>query len=160
MPLTAEQYRAMIDVHETLTERGLHPSIAGKLVRRAADRVLEAASCCGSCRDGGDCDGGLGRLQMRSLRRDLDPSIPQRPVVGGEQCVRIQETPGDETRVYQELEDYRNRGWNVMEYPSTQGFPSVSVYWACPPGRTPMEAQNQALASQPWGAPLYVKERF
>ena len=40
MPLTAEQYRASIDTQRTLVERGWHPAVAGKLVRRAVDRVL------------------------------------------------------------------------------------------------------------------------
>jgi hypothetical protein len=62
--------------------------------------------------------------------------------------------------MYKQLEDYRNRGWNVMEVSRTRGFPSVAVYWACPPGRVPMEAQGQVLASQPWGSPLYMSERF
>jgi hypothetical protein len=96
---------------------------------------------------------------MRSLRRDLDPTIKPRPIVGGEQCVRIQETPGNETALYRQLDDYRSRGWNVMEIESTKGWPSVQVYWACPPGRVPMESQGQVLTSKPYGAPLYM-ERF
>jgi len=38
-------------------------------------------------------------------------------------------------------------GWNVMEVSRTHGYPSVRVYWACPPGRVPMEAQGQVLSS-------------
>jgi hypothetical protein len=162
-PLTIAQWQAALDVQETLVDQGVHPALAGKLVRTAVDRHFSGAGlgfCCGSCCDDGDCDGGLGRLQMRSVRRDLFPGLPARPVASGEQCVRIQETPGSETEVYRQLDDYRNRGWNVSEYPRTTGSPSVAVYWACPPGQTPRENQNQALAAQPFGAPLYVKERF
>jgi len=158
MSLTAEQYRAQLEAQRALVYRGVHPSVAGQLVRRAAQRVAQRGGmgcngddCCGSCRENG-----LGRIQMRSLRRDLDPTIKPRPVMAGEQCVRIQEVPGDETRLYRQLDDYRSRGWNVMEIQKTKGFPSVAVYWACPPGRVPMESQGQILQSQAWGAPLYV----
>lgn len=139
----------MIDVQRALVWVGWHPSIAGKLVTRAAGRVLSTKGS------------GLGKVhQTRSLRRDLDPTIPPRLQVSGERCVRIQEIPGNETVLYQQLEDYRNRGWNVMEVEKTKGFPSVRVFWACPPGQVPMEAQQQVLQSEPWGAPLYVGERF
>lgn len=144
-PLTAEQYRAALDTQRTLVERGYHPADAGAMVRRALDR---ASACCGSCRDGSSCDDGLGVQQMRSLRRDLDPMIKPRPVAPGEQCVRIAEIPGNETVAYRQLEDYRNRGWNVMEVSRTRGFPSVAVYWACPPGQLPRESQGQILQSQ------------
>ncbi len=148
-PLTQSEQRTMVEMQRTLVYKGWHPAIAGKLVTRAAERVLHAQ------------EAGLGKVhQTRSLRRDLDPAIPPRLQVGGERCVRIQETPGDETRLYQQLEDYRNRGWNVMEVEKTKGFPSVRVFWACPPGQVPMEAQQQVLQSEPWGAPLYVGERF
>jgi len=143
--LTADQYRIALDTQRSLVQRGFHPARAGAVVRRALGR---ASTCCDSCRDGKICcspDSGLGRLQMRSLRRDLDPSIKPRPVIAGEQCVRIQETPGNETAIYSRLADYRNRGWNVMEVSRTHGFPSVQVYWACPPGRVPMESQPQVL---------------
>lgn len=62
--------------------------------------------------------------------------------------------------MYERLNEFRSRGWNVMEVERTKGFPSVRVFWACPPGRVPMEAQTQVLQSEPWGAPLYVGERF
>src|SRR5262245_15453063 len=120
-PLTVAQWQALLDVQSTLVGRGLHPSRAGGLVRRAVDRAfrpgggLEGCACCDCCCTGGGCDGGLGIHQTRSLRRDLDPTIPPRPVIAGEQCVRLQETPGNETALYRQLEDYRGRGWNVME---------------------------------------------
>lgn len=145
--LTAEQHRAMIDAQRDLVIIGWHPSIAGKLVLRAANRLIRAR------------ESGLGIQQTRSLRRDLDPTIAPRQIISGEQCVRIQEIPGDETGLYQRLEDYRNRGYNVMEVEPTKGFPSVRVYWACPPGRVPMEAQQQVLQSEAWGAPLYSSVR-
>lgn len=144
MKLTTEQYRTLEETQRVLVKQGWHPARAGAAVRRALGRVR---TCCASCRDGGSCEGGLGRLQMRSLRRDLDPSIKPRPVIAGEQCVRIQETPGSETEIYSRLADYRSRGWNVLEVSRTHGFPSVRVFWACPPGRVPMEAQGQVLTS-------------
>lgn len=148
-PLTKSEHRALIDMQRALVWVGWHPAIAGKLVRRAADRVFSAK------------ESGLGKVhQTRSLRRDLDPTIPPRLQVSGERCIRIQEIPGNETVLYQQLEDYRNRGWNVMEVEKTKGFPSVRVFWACPPGQVPMEAQTQVLQSEPWGAPFYVKEKF
>lgn len=161
-PLTISQWQTALDVQETLVDQGFHPAIAGKLVRSAVDRSFSSglSFCCGSCRDGDDCEGGLGRLQMRSVRRDLFPSLPPRPVVSGEQCIRIQETPGSETEIYAKLDDYRNRGWNVSEYPRMAGSPSVAVYWACPPGQTPQEAQNQVFSATPYGPLLNVKERF
>lgn len=146
MPMTTQQYRAAIDTQRVLVQKGWHPVEAGQIVRRAIGRAeARGCSCCSSCRNGDACEDGLGRLQMRSLRRDLDPSIAPRPVIAGEQCVRIQETPGAETAIYQQLSDYRNRGWNVFEVSRTHGFPSVRVYWACPPGRVPMESQGQVL---------------
>lgn len=151
MPLTAEQYRATIDTQRTLVERGWHPAIAGGLVRRAVDRIAlrGGLGCDGKCCDCEPGAWGLGKVQqMRSLRRDLDPSIAPRQVIAGEQCVRIVETPGNETTMYQQLEDYRGRGWNVMEVEATKGWPSVRVFWACPPGRVPMESQGQILASE------------
>lgn len=158
--LTVGQWQAVRDVQQTLVERGWHPSIAGRLVRRAVDHIgssdlgCNGLTCCGRCSDG------LGRIQMRSLRRDLDPTIKPRPIMSGEQCIRIQETPGSETAVYQQLDEYRSRGWNVMEYSRTKGFPSVAVYWACPPGQQPRESQGDSYASHPYGVPLYVKESF
>lgn len=148
MTVTAEQYRTALDTQQELVRRGFHPARAGAIVRRALGRV-KTPSCCGSCRNGGSCGGGgLGIQQTRSLRRDLDPSIAPRQVIAGEQCIRIQEIPGNETTMYQQLDDYRNRGWNVMEIESTKGWPSVRVFWACPPGRTPMESQGQILNAE------------
>ena len=69
-------------------------------------------------------------------------------MIAGEQCIRIQEIPGNETTMYQQLDDYRNRGWNVMEIEMTKGWPSVRVFWVCPPGRTPLEAQGQVLQAE------------
>lgn len=144
--LTAEQYRAALDTQRALVQKGVHPARAGAIVRRAIDR---ASSCCDGCAQGKICcnDGGLGRIQMRSVRRDLFPGLPPRPTVAGEQCVRIAETPGNEMEMYKRLSDYRNRGWNVIEVSRTQGFPSTQVYWACPPGRVPMEGQRQVFES-------------
>jgi hypothetical protein len=147
VPLTAEQYRTAINTQRVLVRRGFHPARAGQIVRRALGRVASSGmgcgtdgDCCGSCRSNG-----LGIQQMRSLRRDLDPSIAPRQVIAGEQCVRIAETPGSETAMYRRLDEYRNRGWNVMEIEATKGWPSVRVFWACPPGRVPMESQGQIL---------------
>lgn len=191
MPISTNQARAIQLVHQAMVERGVHPSVAGRIVRRAADRVLAhcvpggcGEPCCDEgWRDGGigygivegggqssddgvgygivegggsASDDGMGRIQMRSLRRDLFPGLPPRPVMAGEQCIRIQETPGSETAVYQQLNEYRNRGWNVIEMPRTRGFQSVAVYWACPPGQMPRESQTQVLDSKPYGPPLYV----
>jgi hypothetical protein len=158
------QYRTLMNVQQTLVENGWHPAVAGKLVRRAADKALASGL---GCDGNGCCDcqknawGGLGIQQTRSLRRDLNPTIAPRQMVAGDQCVRLAEIPGNETALYQQLDEYRNRGWNILETPRTHGFPSVAVYWACPPGRTPMESTgSQVLQSRAWGAPLYVREKF
>lgn len=146
--LTTSEHRTLIDAQRALVRVGWHPAVAGSLVRAAAGRVLGAR------------DVGLGKVQQtRSLRRDLDPGIAPRLQVSGERCVRIQETPGDETGLYTRLDGYRSKGWYVFETRKSGGFPSVRVFWACPPGAMPQEAQSEALESQPWGAPLYVKER-
>ncbi len=144
--LTPERYRIALETKRALVRSGHHPAAAEAIVRRAIDR---ASSCCGSCARGGDCDGGLGRHQTRSLRRDLDPSIAPRPVVAGEQCVRLQETPGQEERLWQALSDYRSRGWNVYESRRTSGSPSVAVWWACPPGRLPLEGAGLGAEAPP-----------
>ena len=138
----------MIDLQRSLVQLGWHPAVAGAAVRRAAERVL---------RSWRTLERGLGKIhQTRSLRRDLDPTLKPRPILAGEQCVRLQEIPGNETVLYQQLDSYRSRGWNVMEIEPTKGFPSVRVFWACPPGRVPQESQTQILQSEPWGAPLYA----
>lgn len=149
MSLTAEQYKTLLDVQRSLVRDGWHPAVAGQTILRAVDRVSPGGM--GSCGKNCCCcrDSGVGRIQMRSLRRDLDPSIKPRQTAAGEQCVRIAETAGvDETAMWQQLNDYRSRGWTVMEIESNQSFPAGRVYWACPPGRTPLEAQNQILAAQ------------
>ncbi len=156
MTMTTEKYRIALDTQREMVRRGWHPAAAGAIVRRALSSVAASGmGCGGSCADCCCCsEGGMGRMQMRSLRRDLDPSIKPRQIIAGEQCVRIAETPGNETAIYQQLSDYRSRGWNVMQVESTKGFPSVSVYWACPPGRVPMEAQPQVMKSTMFGAGL------
>ncbi len=152
MSLTAEQYRTALCTQRELVRSGFHPAKAGSIVRRALGRVSRPSGL--GCNGKGCCDcqksawGGLGIQQTRSLRRDLDPTIRPRPVIAGEQCLRIAEVPGNETAMYQQLDDYRNRGWNVMEVESSKGWPSVRVFWACPPGRTPMESQGQILSAE------------
>lgn len=135
-PMTSGEYHVALETKRELVRRGYHPTVAEALVRRAVNR---ASACCGSCASGGACDGGLGRHQTRSLRRDLDPTIKPRQIVAGEQCVRLQETPGDETRLWKALDEYRNQGWNVYESRRTAGAPSVAVWWACPPGQLPRQ---------------------
>lgn len=144
--LTAGEYRVALETKRALVRSGHHPAAAEAIVRRAVER---ASSCCGSCARGGECDGGLGRHQTRSLRRDLDPAIASRPVVAGEQCVRLQETPGQEERIWRALDEYRALGWAVYESRRTSGSPSVAVWWACPPGRLPLEGAGLGAAEQP-----------
>lgn len=143
MTLTQEQYRAMIRVQQTMAEAGWHPSIAGRLIRRATNRLLARA------------DAGMGRIQLRRIRHE-DPGIPPRQVVSGGRCRHIQEVPGQEERLYEEVNRLQGEGWNVMEVPGGGGFPKLKTYYACPPGAVPSEAQGQVLQSEPWGAPLYV----
>ena len=100
----------------------------------------------------------MGKLNpTRSLRRDVDPTIAPRQVISGESCVRIAEVPGQETALYERLNEYRNRGWNVMETHPARGFPGGRVFFACPPGRLPLEAEAEVLQSSQWGGPLYVR---
>lgn len=148
--LSTSEHRALLDAQRELVAAGYHPSIAGRLVRRAAGVLRLQAT-----------DVGFGKVhQTRSLRRDLDPTIAPRQVIAGESCVRIQEIPGDETRMYEAIERYRGQGWNIIETARSQGFPSTRVVWACPPGRVPMEAQTQVLQSTPWGGPATLGEEF
>lgn len=152
MTLTTQQAHAAIETQRELVRKGWHPAQAGRIVRRALGRVGGPSGL--GCDGKGCCDcqktawGGLGVQQTRSLRRDLDPSIAPRPVIAGEQCLRISEIPGNETTMYQQLDDYRNRGWTISEIESTKGWPSVRVFWACPPGRVPMESQGQILNAE------------
>lgn len=149
MEPTAHQYRTLLDLERDMVYAGWHPAVAGKLLLRASERVLRAK------------ESGMGKIQpTRRLQRDLIPGIAPRPVVAGEQCRRIQEIPGDETPLYEEVNRLEQLGWNVMETGPSRGFPGGRVFYACPPGRLPMEAQPEILRSEPWGGPLYVKERF
>jgi len=143
--MTAGEYRAMLDVHRTLVERGWHPAVAGRLVTRSAFRLLSAVPS------------GLGKIQpTRRVQRDLVPGLQPRPTAAGERCRHIQEVPGSEERIYSEVNALQSQGWNVMEVEASRGFPRLRTFYACPPGATPMEAQPSILSSEPWGAPLYT----
>jgi hypothetical protein len=50
--------------------------------------------------------------------------------------------------MYPKLHDYESRGWTISEIGSGRGWPSGRVFWACPPGRVPLEAENQILAAE------------
>lgn len=146
MKLSAYQYKQLFNLQYDMARVGWHPAIAGKLILGALDRLERRR------------DAGMGKVhQTRRIRRE-DPGVPPRPVVAGERCQRIQEVPGQETALYPRINELQRQGWNVMEVPRQAGFPKLKVYYACPPGVVPREAQSQILQSQPYGAPLYVGE--
>lgn len=66
--MNASQYKAILDLEYVMVNMGWHPSIAGAMIRRAADRVFES---------------GLGVQQTRRLQRELDPTIAPRVQTGG-----------------------------------------------------------------------------
>lgn len=135
MELTSHQYGSLTAIQRRLVEVGVHPSVAGRLVRRAMRRVLS----------GGDA--GLGKVhQVRRVQRERI-GIP-RPQVAGERCVTIRERPGQETAMWRDIDEYRARGWNIMDVGRSHGFPAVSAYYACPPGQMPRVAQPLILQSQ------------
>ena len=145
MTMSATQYRAMLDAQRELVEAGVHPSIAGSMVRRAANRLFEMIG------------NGMGKIQpTRRLARDLVPGLAPRPVVSGGQCVMVQEQPGNEEQMYIDINRYESQGWNVMEVEASQGYPRLRRFYACPPGQLPGESQSQVLQSEAWGPPLYV----
>ena len=142
MALTSEQYKVMLRVQANLVYAGWHPAVAGKLVLRAAGKILEVNLS------------GMGILQTRRIRRE-DPGVPPRPRVDpAGRCQIIREIPGQEEQLYTRIREFENRGWNVMEVEPSRGFPRLKTYYACPPGHLPREAQPLVLQSQPWGGPL------
>lgn len=62
--------------------------------------------------------------------------------------MRLQETPGRETQLWQQLDQYREQGFNIMEVEGGGGFPKLKAYWACPPGQMPREAQAQSMRAE------------
>jgi len=150
--LTASQYKALLDMQRDLVQVGWHPAVAGQLILRAIGSARRARYD-----KGGGWGAGFGKIQpTRRVQRDLIPGLAPRPVVAGEQCVRITAPPGREEEAYVQANEYRDRGWNVMEIAPTAGYPSVRAFWACPPGQMPREAQPQILEAEPWGAPYYT----
>ena len=136
--MTASEHKTLLLIEEQLVYAGCHPSIAGKLILRAADHVFAARKAAG-----------MGKIHQ--TRR-----IDVRPSTGGS-CRHIQALPGQEEKALQEVNDLQQQGWNVMEVQGGGGWPSVRTWYACPPGQMPMEAQQQVLQSEPWGSPLYVQ---
>lgn len=119
MPLTANQYSAMIGVQRELVRAGVRPDIAGRMAQDAALRCLP--------------DAGMGKVPQ--TRRVLTSRV-----VGGGQCVRIDLGPGMEPELYIQQQKYRDQGWNLMKV-EPYGTPSREVWYACPPGQVPAEQQ-------------------
>lgn len=133
--MTTGEYRSMIVVQRELVEAGVHPSAAGRLVRRAAEHLREMR------------DAGLGKVhQVRRVQRERI-GIP-RPRVAGDRCVTIREVPGRETAMWRDIDEYRAQGWNIMDTGRSKGYPAVATYYACPPGQMPREAQPLILQSE------------
>lgn len=143
--LTTEQYKAVIDVHRDLVGAGLRPDVASHLVRRATDRALEAGAGC----SGAICcpmypDDGLGKVHQ--LRRiEHTPDLAPRYTSPADRCVRIEFTPGDEERLRVDIQQYQDRGWNVMQVAPFKGH---DIWYACPPGQLPMEQQPLFLKAK------------
>ena len=141
--MTSSEHKTLLLLEEQLVYAGVHPSIAGKAILRAADRVFRAR------------EAGMGKVQQtRRIRHEL-PGVPPRIQTGGS-CRHIQASPGQEEKALQEVSQLEQQGWNVMEVRGGGGWPRLRTWYACPPGQLPMEAQQQVLQSEPWGAPLYV----
>jgi hypothetical protein len=62
--------------------------------------------------------------------------------------VRLQETPGRENEFWQQSDQYREQGYNIMTVEGGGGWPKVKTQWACPPGQMPREAQAQSLRAE------------
>jgi hypothetical protein len=50
--------------------------------------------------------------------------------------------------MWQQLDTMREQGYNVMETEGGGGFPKLKTYWACPPGKMPLEAQAQSMRAE------------
>jgi hypothetical protein len=138
-PFESWQYSVLLDTYRELVERGFRPGAARELTLGAAQRALDVLQA------------GMGKMQpTRRLQRELDPTIPPRLVMAGEQCQHIQEVPGAEEALYGRLNELRNQGWNVIDVGESKGFSSLKTYYACPPGKVPMEAQPLVMQSPEW----------
>lgn len=145
--MTKDEYRTMVGLQYDLARAGWHPSVAGQMIVRAARRVWARRRRAGT---------GMGKVHpTRRIRRE-DPGIPPRPRVSGGRCRRVQQIPGQEEKMWEELNRLRGQGWNIMDVGKTHGFPSVPAFYACPPGALPREAQPKVLQSTPWQPTMYV----
>lgn len=50
--------------------------------------------------------------------------------------------------MWQQLDNLREQGYNIMTVEGGGGWPKVKTQWACPPGQMPREAQAQSLRAE------------
>lgn len=132
MALSPHQYRSIIILQRDMVRVGWKPHIASQLISRAVNRILSR-------------EGGMGRIKFYTVTR---PPGVQRPRAAGEQCVRMDLTPGQETRLHRDLDDYRARGWNVMMIEPVKHPGGREVWYACPPGQLPHYHQPLIFSAQ------------
>jgi hypothetical protein len=79
-----------------------------------------------------------------------------RPVIAGEQCVRIDMSGGNEAAAYEQLQKYRDQGWSVTQITPYKG--AIEAYYACPPGQLPR--QHEPLILQAEEPTTFTTERI
>lgn len=62
--------------------------------------------------------------------------------------MRLVETPGRESQLWQQVDQYRADGYTISEIEGSGGWPKLKTYWACPPGKMPKESQTQMLRAE------------
>lgn len=124
--IQSQQYRAILDTHRALVEAGYRPDVARAIVLGAAERAYHIQF-------------GLGKVhQLRRLDRENFPDLAPRYSPPGGRCSTFTETPGDENATLVKIQQFESQGYNVIR---TEPYKDHVVYYACPPGQLPNEAQ-------------------
>lgn len=129
--LTTLQAATIYQLHRELVADGFQPAAARRLLLSAVDKVVGPS--------------GLGKVhQTRELVRT--PSMTPRYHNPSDQCVRLPDV-NDPERLYPEAEKYEAQGWTVMHIKTTS-YPPKEIWYACPPGKLPMENQPKIFNAE------------
>jgi hypothetical protein len=125
MAISSQKYRALLETHRALVEAGYRPDVARVIVLDAAERAWNVRF-------------GMGKVhQLCRVDRENFPGLTPRQSSPG-RCSTIGETPGDENATLVKIQQFESQGFNVIR---TEPYKDHIVYYACPPGQYPNEAQ-------------------